>query len=119
MTIKTVEERASEFIEYRNDGYNGGKEGLRCCDCDCKYRGTAAIRQLCPVCRVKETLTADRTALIEAGVRKLKEMKVCTSAEEHERRRDHATKSGYETALDDAITALQELNSPTERAVTK
>ena len=40
---------------------------------------------------------------------KLEGMKVCPSSEEHERRRDHSTKSGYETALDDAITALQEL----------
>lgn len=36
----------------------------------------------------------------------LKGMYKVNSAEEHERRRDHATKGGYEIALDDIIASL-------------
>ena len=58
---------------------------------------------------IHQELQKARHDWLREEIVKLEGMKVCPSSEEHERRRDHSTKSGYETALDDAITALQEL----------
>jgi len=53
---RTVEEIVEDFTQYCNDGYNGGKDGLRCTECDRKYRGQAQIEQLCPVCNVRKAI---------------------------------------------------------------
>ena len=75
--IPSVEERVEEFAEYMGDGYSGGKKGLRCTECDGKYRGDSALIQLCPKCRARQALTAAR----EAGARDereqiIKELKI-------------------------------------------
>jgi hypothetical protein len=54
--IQTQKVEISKFIQYCNDSYNGGKEGLRCTECDRKYRGESAIVQLCPVCQAKASI---------------------------------------------------------------
>ena len=59
-----------------------------------------------------ETLTADRTALLTELREWAEEIKRCNSSEEHSRRRDHATKSGYEIALDGLQAHLDELINP-------
>lgn len=62
---ESVEEIMQEFTQYCDDGYSGGKDGLRCNDCDRKYRGQAQVKQLCPVCNVRQTLEAERQAVRE------------------------------------------------------
>ncbi len=65
-----------------------------------------------------------RTTLIEAGVERMEGMKndatdehgVCMYCDNHP---PCEYEMGYEQAKEDAVTALQELNAPTERAVAK
>jgi len=59
-------------------------------------------------------LTADRTALLTQLREWAEEIKRCNSSEEHSRRRDHATKSGYEIALDGLQAHLDELIKTTK-----
>jgi len=45
-----------EYHQYNSQGYGGGKDGLRCDNCDCKYSGTSQITQLCPICMTQNLL---------------------------------------------------------------
>ena len=52
MNERELEKKAIEdFTEYMENGYSGGNDGLRCDVCDKKYRGTAGMVQLCPICK--------------------------------------------------------------------
>jgi len=62
---------------------------------------------------LKQTLTADRTALLTELREWAEKIKRCNSSEEHSRRRDHTTKSGYEIALDDFQAYIDNLINPT------
>ncbi len=51
MTINQIlSEMKKEFLQYSSEGYSGGKDGLRCFECDRKYSGEASYGQLCAVC---------------------------------------------------------------------
>ena len=72
--LKRLQEKARDkFIQYRNDGYNGGKEGLRCSLCDQKYRGEAQMMQLCPVCQANTLITNTVTAVLDEIEREVEE----------------------------------------------
>lgn len=59
-----------EFFEYQSAGYGGGKNGLRCSVCDHKYSGDANIIQLCPRCKVSQTINSLLTTLLEKSKEK-------------------------------------------------
>lgn len=50
------DEWEEEFAEYMTQGYSGGRSGLRCDECDCKYSGTSGLNQLCPICKAKNII---------------------------------------------------------------
>ncbi len=91
MTIKTVEERVEEFRALHIE-----------------TQGKWRIERHTAIDWLKKTLTADRTALIEAGVEIVEKKLAYVLSQKG--RYDDLFISGYRNAADDAITALQELN---------
>lgn len=49
-TKQIIDEMEKELLQYSSGGYSGGKDGLRCFECDRKYSGEASYGQLCAVC---------------------------------------------------------------------
>ena len=73
------------------------------------YKGEVVL----PISELIKTLTAERTALLTELREWAEKIKRCNSSEEHSRRRDHTTKSGYEIALDDFQAYIDNLINPT------
>lgn len=64
MTPEELKKEArKEAFDYMVQGYSGGKDGLRCSECDNKFSGIANIVQLCPACFVEKYI--DRATLAE------------------------------------------------------
>jgi len=71
LLTKLQREAREKFLQYKRDGYNGGESGLRCTNCDCKYRGDAQMIQLCPTCQV-DTLITNTLKQVSEEVEKMK-----------------------------------------------
>lgn len=77
MKNEKIEEIRERFYQYMEDGYGGGKEGLRCSECDSRYRGTADIVQLCPMCMAKKTKDESyEKGIQDAALQKVDELDV-------------------------------------------
>jgi hypothetical protein len=68
MKDKRIMNIRESMYGYQSEGYSGGKDGLRCSDCDSKYSGESMMGQLCPMCRAEEIVKGERQQVLDEAM---------------------------------------------------
>lgn len=69
----TTPQSVEEYVTLFRKEYRTRESGLRCSECNSKYRGTRGLRQQCPECKLRSMLTAHGEAMREEGRREQRE----------------------------------------------